>query len=413
MPGSRRFVICLDGTWKNPYEEKQRDDGSRVLKPANPLKIARAVTPYDPVSARTQIAFYVPGVGGQIKYPGLTNRVLRMVDKQVGGIWGAGFESTVESAAGFLANNFEAGDEVFVFGFSRGAAQAQALTRFLDWMGGIPTKADAYFLPMLFRRYLESGGKGKPSDVKTSSGDSPVGRLVPAEVLFLGVFDTVLALGGRFRSPGAGSSDRAFQVGERPPKSVRHVRHALAIDERRHDFLPSVWKGCEPGTTLEQRWFAGVHSNIGGGYVKDGLANVPLRWILKEAEQFGLAVDSDFLAAYNAFPQDHQNESRGLFFRLMDRIRRRDGVRSLEGYPDGANLILDRAVVHRLLADPAKFDRLDGPYRPENVRRMLSKLDDLDGYLGRVFDGQPVPEIPQDLRTWIATAGADDAKGSK
>lgn len=412
MAGKRRFVICLDGTWKNPYEEKQRDDGTRVLKPANPLKIARAVKPYDPATERMQIAYYSPGVGGQIRYPGTSSAILRFVDRQAGGIWGGGFEIAVEAAANFLANNFEEDDEIFVFGFSRGAAQAQALTRFLDWMGGIPEKKDAYFLPMLFREYLTSQGTSKPANVKTSSGDSPVDRMLPANVMFLGVFDTVLSLGGRFRLPGTGRSDRAFHVGELPPASVRHTRQALAIDEQRHDFVPEVWKGCPDGSTLEQRWYAGVHSNIGGGYVRDGLANLPLRWILQEAEQFGLAVDWDFVAPYNPFPQDVQYNSRSLFFRLMDRVRRRDGIRPLTGYPADANMLLDRAVIHRLMADPKQFKRLREPYRPENVRQLLSRLDDLDGYLARVFDGQEVPEIPNELRTWM-TSAPETAKVAK
>ena len=153
----RRLVVCLDGTWNSPYDESRRDDGTKVLKPTNTLKLCRAVLPRDE-TGRSQIAYYDIGVGSLGEYPGTTNRILHSVDRFLGGAWGAGFEGNVEDALHFLTLNHEEGDEVFIFGFSRGAATARAATRFIDWAGGLPQKSDAYFLPVLFRDYVIARG---------------------------------------------------------------------------------------------------------------------------------------------------------------------------------------------------------------------------------------------------------------
>src|SRR5581483_4791802 len=154
----RRLVLCLDGTWNSAYSLKRRSDGHAVFKPSNVLKVARAVVPYDAAGDRQQIVLYHIGVGSLARYPGVSNRLLSVADKVLGGGWGAGFEENVEEALEFLAHNHEPGDEVFVFGFSRGAATAQAVTRFLDWAGGLPLKHDSYYLPRLFHDYVSRRG---------------------------------------------------------------------------------------------------------------------------------------------------------------------------------------------------------------------------------------------------------------
>ena len=158
--GPKRIVLCLDGTWNNPFDEEQRDDGSTVLRPSNTLKLARAVRPRA-ADGRDQLVYYDIGVGSLADYPGIANRLLHRADRILGGESAAGFEGNVEDALSFLAMNFEPGDEVFIFGFSRGAATARAITRFLQWSGGVPEKIDVYFLPRLFRAYVV--GRGEPA----------------------------------------------------------------------------------------------------------------------------------------------------------------------------------------------------------------------------------------------------------
>jgi uncharacterized protein (DUF2235 family) len=400
----KNVVICLDGTWNNAYMEKERDDGSRVVKPTNVLKASRAVTTHNAESGRLQVCNYDIGVGSLGKYPGLSNRIVGLVDEKLGGAFGAGFEANIEAALTFLVDNYDAGDALYLFGFSRGAAEARGLTRFLDWLGGVPTKRDAYFFPLYFRHYVVSSGQGSPGEVKTSSGRGPEEPLVPVEVLLLGVWDTVMALGSRFR-PARGTAvvERSFHVGLQPARCVRNARQALAIDEKRYDFRPDVWQGSHPGQTLEQRWFPGVHSNVGGGYVEDGLANLAFRWMMREAAALGLALDRQYIKHYPGWPQARMYRSQTLVYKVLDAVRFRTGrgVRRLVGHPPEARLTLDRSVVHRINSRPGgEFEQLE-LYRPDNVFELLAAQPDLTAYLaGLGLEGEAAA-LPDDVTARI------------
>lgn len=415
----RRWILCLDGTWNSTYVRKQRDDGHEVLKPSNALKLCRAVLPFDDGSGREQVTYYDIGVGSLSKFPGTSNRLLSTADKLLGGAFGAGFESNVEDALSFLVHNQLPGDEVFVFGFSRGAATARALTRFLDWSGGLPPKGDAYYLPRFFREYLVSRGTVSASEVRRAIDaeraaeprpKEPLGPFQRVDIAFLGVWDTVMALGSRFRAAGesTATASRSFHVGSRPADCVRHARQALAIDEARYDFRPEVWTDRHPHQTLEQRWFAGVHSNVGGGYVDDGLANLAFHWILDAAVERGLAVSGSFAEVYKGYPQDRLYRSESWMYRLLDaaRLRFGRGRRSLSDWPVSAGLSLSPAVIHRLQADPEarkpngelRFPDLRQLYRPENVLRFLACQSDLDRYLEELGLADPSARaLPADV----------------
>lgn len=412
MATARRIVLCLDGTWNSTYVRRQRSDEHYVLKPSNVLKIARAVAPCDPAGGAAQIVYYDVGVGSLATYPGTANALLRMSDRLLGGARGAGFEGNVEDALGFLALNHEPGDRVFVFGFSRGAATAQALTRFLDWAGGLPAKHDAYYLPALFRTYVETRGQTPCADVVAQITAEralelpprvPLAPFVPVAIELLGVWDTVIAMGSRSRIPGR-PGERSFHVGPRPARCVAHACQALAIDERRTEFRPEIWQDHHPGQRLEQRWFAGVHSNVGGGYVDDGLANLALQWMRERAEGHGLALDPDFLDFYDGYAQDRLYRSDSLMYRLWDALpgRRGRGARELTGRPASASLTLDPSVIWRLRTDPAATQGHDPPrlchpamgeaYRPPNVLRFLAAQPDLDAYLRELGAKTPLPD---------------------
>jgi len=394
-----RIVIGLDGTWQSPYKLRQRDDGSRVLKPTNVLKLCRAVLPAAPDGDRPQLTHYDAGIGALVRYPGLANRIRCLLDRLLGGVWGAGFEAGVEDAFRFLIHNHRAGARVFLFGFSRGAAQARALTHFLDWLGGVPAKADAYFGPLFFLHYVRTRGRGRPDEVTTSEGRRPDHPMTPVTVELLGVWDTVLALGSRLHAAVGGASRRwSFLVRDIPATCVHHVRQALAVDERRFDFRPELWRGCATEQTLEQRWFAGSHSNVGGGSVQDGLANIPLRWLVDEAEGLGLAVDRTFLGHYNPYPQARLYPSVSLLFQVAELLRLRPGGgrRSLHGHPPEAHHSLDRSVIHRLRSDPGDHEQLD-LYRPRNVIELLAAQPDLDAYLTALGLDPEETLLPPDL----------------
>lgn len=385
-PG-RRLILCLDGTWNSTANEREREDHSKVLRPTNTLKLCRAVLP---MADRQQVAYYDIGVGSLALYSGMANRLLFRVDRLLGGVYGAGFEGNVEDALHFLSLNYQPGDDVFIFGFSRGAATARAITRFLEWSGGLLPKKDAYYFPFFFRAYIESHGDpaamqkllGETNARRTKTNREPLRfELVP--VRYLGVWDTVAALGSLFAptGPTTSPSGRTFHTGQAPAACVRHARQALAIDEKRADFRPEVWSEVRPGQRMEQRWFAGVHSNIGGGLKTDGLANIALHWIVEGAEEAGLKLDAGFIRFYEPHPEAEVYESWGLPYQVFDAVRGRygKGKRPITGL----NADLDPSVLEKMAGDAT--------YRPENVLRFLAAQPDLTAY----------GALPEDVRAHV------------
>ncbi len=152
----------------------------------------------------------------------------------------------IEEAYTFLSNNYEPGDEIFIFGFSRGAAQARSLCRLIEWVGGFPRKRDAYYVPKLYSAYLEQRGEKNGEQIPEGKNAEHEEKyflkhvtINDARVKFLGVWDTVLALGWRIRArEGTTGHALAFHTSKQPPGIVDVIRHAIAIDEHRHD-LPS------------------------------------------------------------------------------------------------------------------------------------------------------------------------------
>lgn len=414
---ARRLIVCLDGTANGSFSERRKANGMKVVKPSNVLKLARAVLPWDADGRREQIVYYDTGVGSLALYPGLANRILRLNDKIWGGL-GAGFEANVEDAAHFLSLNHRPGDEVFVFGFSRGAATAQALTRFLDWSHGLPAKGDAYFLPHLFREFLRHRAQKTVEEAVQEINDKTRQRKTqrpdlapfrPVSVRFLGLWDTVMALGSRFKAVGDTTSDpeNGFYRTREPAACVRHTRHALAVDERRFDFRPEVFQGFREGQTLVQRWFPGVHSNVGGSYVEDGLANIAFQWIWREAVGHGLQVDETFTGFYRPYPLAKMYDSHHWLYKVAEGVRFRlgRGRRSIVGHAETASLSLDRSVIERMLWTPGQDPRarLKSAYRPRNVLLFLSCQPDLDAYLRQVgLAPDQIAQVPEDLRRQVA-----------
>jgi len=377
----RRFVICLDGTWASPSNLVERGDGSAVHKPSNVLKTFRAVVPRTE-SGVEQISYYDEGVGALSAQRGMRNSALAKLDAVLGGAWGAGFEQNIESAYTFVVGNALPDDELFVFGFSRGAGQAQSLCRFIDWMGGLLHKRDAYFIPDFFKHYIATeGANGKARSFLESllSTGKKIASPTRARIRFLGVYDTVLALGSRLRadfdkSQGTTAPGLSFHVGEKPPAMVSVARQALAIDERRTDFRPEIWRGAQPGQSVEQRWFPGVHTSIGGGYADDGLANGALRWMIDEAREQGLVVDEEFLRYYRPWFGDTRDES------LKGLMKVRNWMRSLKG-EQGDRDLQETADIPGLTVHESAWKLLafDPGYRPENLLKFMRSREELAG----------------------------------
>jgi len=396
-----RIILCLDGTWNSTFKKVEREDGTTVLKPSNPLKLARAILPVDNKGNR-QITYYDSGVGALGLYPGLSNRILNFADSKLGGAWGAGFEANVEQAATFLANNFTQEVQIYVFGYSRGAAQARALSRFFDWLGGITPKSDAYYIPLFFRQYVLSRGRANPQNLKSEkSGDEPYKRLKPFSITFLGVWDTVMALGSRFRaSENNSTEDRSFHVGNQPALCVKHARQALAIDEKRYDFRPQVWETSKADQTLAQRWFPGSHGNIGGAYGNDGLANGALHWIVGEAIHRGLQIDNNFLNRYRPYSQDEIGETFTGLYPIIEllRFRRNKGIRSLRLTEEQAQLTIDRSAIERLCRNPKNHTRMNKKYRSKAVIDFANQYKNDEEAFFKSFNLDPsVFKLPDDI----------------
>ena len=404
----RRIILCLDGTWNSAFAENKRRDGHTVLKPSNPLKLARAIKPFA-ADGTEQIVYYAIGVGSLSVYPGTANWLLHHVDRILGGAFGARFEANVEDAVHFLTLNYEPGDEVFVFGFSRGAGTARAVTRFLEWNRGVPRKCDAYYLPLLFREWLRV--KGADDHGAFAANIKGLKPFDPVTVKYLGVWDTVMALGSRLRATGGNTTaekKRAFFAGDTPSSCVVRARQALAIDEHRFDFRPEVWRGALAGQQVEQRWFAGVHSNVGGGYNHDGLANIAFHWIVEGAEAEKLELDRDYVRFFKEFSGDTLYESSTPFYKVLDFARSAlgHGKRVVHGYnADLAPSVIERMARSTLLGDDRK--EVTTPYRPANALRFLAAQPDLQAYLQQIGAGDKT--LPSDVQAKIEQYKREEA----
>lgn len=396
----RRLVLCLDGTWNNAERGKVVQDGRTRFEPTNVLKTYRAVLPVGP-DGTTQIAYYNEGVGAFVGEPSRLLRLQTVSDRLFGGVYGGGFEGGIKSAYRFLVGNYRSGDEIYIFGFSRGSAQARSLVRFIDWLGGLLLKEDEYYIPELFSSFRSSrAGPGQAAAAiahirsRGTRGEGAIRDPQPEKVRFLGVYDTVLALGLRLRADRTEGEIQsvaprlAFHLGVTPPPIVERARQAVAIDEARWDYRAHVWTGPgAPGQSLVQRWFPGVHTQVGGGREKGGLENAALKWMTDEAQGVGLAFDKDYLGKYRAYVQHEPIGKTSLGFRLIDGVRgkRRRGVRPLDRGPmagetldDSALELLELEASYRpgnlldyLAAHPEAVERLQPPARRDAVARIV------------------------------------------
>jgi uncharacterized protein (DUF2235 family) len=384
--GARRLIVGLDGTLNSPEEGKQKKDAEHpypYFLPTNVLKIFRAVQPLaaDGVS---QISYYSDGVGSFIDNPATPGKLDKLVDRFYGGLVGTGYESRVKSAYRFLVGNYHPHDQIFIFGFSRGAAEARTLAVFMDWAGGLLQKDDEYYIPELFLCWQQARGRPDAAD-EWFRKMKWVHRPQPAEVTFLGVFDTVISLGFRVAAdfeeqdvPTVGPKF-AFYVDRTPPPSVQTARQALAISEQRWDFRPQVWRspaaGRPPGS-LAQVWFPGAHSNVGGGYPRDALSHASLIWLLNEAHAAaGLDLDCSHLGDATIERADKIYNTDSGAYRIWEFLRGKAGlgVRSLD-VGAAARIHIDASAGTRLHADST--------WRPANLLSFLAAhrewIDDFD-----------------------------------
>jgi uncharacterized protein (DUF2235 family) len=281
-PWSMRLVVFMDGMWNDPTDDTN----------VNQL-CGRVPDTGRSLNGGGQKKLYIKGVGN-----GAWNRLR-------GGAFGLGVDDNIREGYRFVVDHHRPGDDIFLFGYSRGAFTARSLAGMITKCGIVsPGVVDA---EELFERYRDRDRPGLremqegEDDPKTrTEQDRRIlanARLV--RIRFIGVFDTVGSLG----IPGGLGKIFArnkYQFHDtRLSGYVDVARHAVAIDENRPEFKPTLWTAVPipvPGhrTSVEQRWFVGAHADVGGrGKRSPGpapLSVLPREWMADEARAAGLVV---------------------------------------------------------------------------------------------------------------------------
>ncbi|MEA2120250.1 DUF2235 domain-containing protein [Halovibrio sp. HP20-50] len=264
------IVVCADGTWNRPEEDINTDF------PTNVLKLARSVTPQ--AEGIKQHVFYDWGLGSYH-------------NSLIAGSTGSGIHKNILDGYRYIVQNYAPGDHIYLFGFSRGAYTVRALSGLINNCG-ILKRSDARLITEAWNIYKSTKKSHHPrgeAAIRFRDRHSYAQR----DVHFIGVWDTVGALGIPISIMGLFNGTDEF-YDTKMGANVAVARHAMAIDERREDFTPTVWTP-RPGVDLKQVWFAGVHADIGGSYKPDKNGNhasdTPLAWMLDEANAAGLLTE--------------------------------------------------------------------------------------------------------------------------
>jgi uncharacterized protein (DUF2235 family) len=277
----KRLVICCDGTWQRLYGDSL----------TNVALTARAVASRDG-TGNPQIVYYSEGVGASLDRLSLWQ-----------GMTGADLDDNLLDAWLFLNLNYEPGDQIYLFGFSRGAYTVRSLAGLLRKVGVLRRPhVDKAREALELYRHRDIGADSPEAERFRMAHAIAWPRLARAfttppvdlRIRYLGVWDTVGQLGVPRVLPISIGLNRQYQFHDTAlSRSVEHARHAVAIDERRAAFAPTLWSNVDafnaPGTPprVAQAWFPGDHGGVGGG-MRRGLSNCALIWVLEGAEQAGL-----------------------------------------------------------------------------------------------------------------------------
>ena len=385
----RNIILCLDGTWNKPG---QKDQGVETKTNVRKLYEALADRP-------GQIREYFSGVGTD---PG---------EKVSGGAFGWGLFDQIKDGYRKLREHFAPGDRIYIFGFSRGAYSARSLAGMILRCGVLRKDVKDVKIPGLvadllttqqdrnlkidltdkvFAMYKHAYEKENRAEVEQFKRE----YCSDTAVRLVGVWDTVGALGipDEFFIPGLREIDKAIDArlygfldtGLSP--RVEAAYHAVAIDEHRKPFLPTLWmdaNGAAPrvnvaGSKVEQVWFVGAHSNVGGGYADSGLSDIALKWMIDHAGVSGLEF---VLAALRPDPKAKRRDSleefveiggekKNRFFAWIDKIASRFvGVNR----PIAAGAWIHGSVGERLAAPAVSEPKSDSPYSPAPTLKLRTR----------------------------------------
>lgn len=319
----KRLVLCCDGTWNTADQERN----GRPC-PTNVTKVALGVLDED-VGGVEQRVYYQPGVGTKPE------------ERLRGGALGVGLSRNVKQTYRFVVENYERGDELYFFGFSRGAYTARSTVGMVRNCG-VLKREHAYRLEEAYALYRARAIR--PTDLESRLFRRSYSH--ETRIRFIGVWDTVGSVG--IPSIGLGLATLVNQHwgfhDTQLSSTVDAAFHALAVDELRRPFEPTLWQRDTNavGQHVEQVWFSGDHCDVGGGHRDSALADIALLWMVQRAASCGLAFRDD---AYRqpgdggppafdgrTFPVDPDpcgrlNGARRWFYRLLRPYHRPVGVK--------------------------------------------------------------------------------------
>ena len=354
----KNIVICCDGT-NNQFG----------ICNTNVVRMVELVA-RDPAR---QVCYYDPGIG-TLAEQGLLTSVGRALSRWMALAFATDLRAKVTIAYAHLMELWEPGDQVYLFGFSRGAYTVRVLAAVLHAVGLLPP-GNAQLIPYVMRLF---GGLRHDSSREywavLASFRRTFARPIPGTddlhfpVHFLGVWDTVSSVGWIRNPP-------AYPYTAQLP-NVRIVRHAVAIDERRWFFRPNRISP-QDGQDAREVWFAGVHSDVGGGYPEQegGLWRPPFEWMLREATEAGLLVDAARLervrtrSTASAKPwADAQHESLEGAWWIAEVVPKMVYDPATKRRAPGVGLGRHRALRAGELLDVSVVERLrDAAYAPPNL----------------------------------------------
>ena len=366
----RRLALFLDGTW-------DKEEGNTNVWRS---KCMCASTGAD---GREQKIFYSPGVGTTL------GEQLR------GGVFGYGIDDVIIAAYEWLVETFEDDDEIFIFGFSRGAYTARSLSGFISKCGLIKLGAPLG-IKQLYDRYRKGNLARTIHELLEPQTDNAslcleekwmIAYCKGVPVKFTGVWDTVGAIVRTNTAQILTGGDHSF-LDHNLRKTETFVYHALAIDENRNAFDATLlsqyvpndqtepFRSPRPLTDVEQRWFVGAHGDVGGGNYNDLLAQIPLRWLMTKASTHGLAFRSDIeidVGAIMAQVEDSFSNFLHGGYKILEFGQRH--YRAIDRDPER----LSKTTVHTIneTIDGSVFDRWrsDPHYRPKNLSDWASRHD--------------------------------------
>ena len=336
----KRIAIFCDGTWNTPDESK----GGELCQ-TNVVKMANALCPAS-ADGTKQLLYYDTGIGSK------GNLLERVFD----GATGTGISENILQAYHFIINNYEPGDELFFFGFSRGAFTVRSLSGLIR-NSGILKPENSDLIPKAYGIYHSRRPEHQPREVEATLFRKTYAVEETTKIKFIGVWDTVGALGNPLLLNGIFSKQNQFHDTDLSSR-ISFAFQALATDEKRKNFRATLWNQQKDSKdqVLEQVWFPGVHSDIGGGYPESesGLSDISLKWMLGKAESCNLKFGD---IAMKPNPVASMHESYTGFYTIMYKLFRPIGI--VEPEKGNTNESLHPSVLERY--------KNNLNYRPKNL----------------------------------------------